>query len=251
MVSRLSSALSSFSLPLPRILSYNIRSSSYYATDTRALFRRRSLSNALISFIADHDIICLQETHLAFDECYAFDSPFCTVSRNNKNIARAGTVIVDTPSLSNFYTAADVVLPAIACGYVQLRRYSPRFSSHTPFQLFNIYFKSGDFTFNRNIINAISSFPNNVPSFVCGDFNFIENISDSSSTSPSLPPVDFLNAWNKFKIHFNLFDPTHDTHTFYHICEDLKYTWTSRIDRFLLPLSLFNNPLITPTISIP
>src|SRR5687767_12675723 len=55
------------------------------------------------------------------------------------------------------------------------------------------------------------------------------------------------------KTHFMLFEPPHDAHTFFHITTDLvsHYSWSSRIDRFLLPLCLYGNPLVTPTVAIP
>jgi len=245
------SPLSLFSLPAPRILSYNIRSASYYATNTRALARRFLISKALDHFSLKHEIICLQETHLAPDENFAFKRFGCAVSWNNRDVSHAGTVIIDTPSLSNFYTGNDVGLPSFTRGHVQLRHYTPCNPTYPPFQLFNCYFKSGDFDFNRKLIDAISTVPNNVTTFMCGDFNFIEKDCDSSSSSRLLPSNDFLHAWSNLKLRFNLYDPQHDSHTFFHVSEDPNFSWTSRLDRFLFPLALFNNPLITPTVSIP
>ena len=254
MVSRSSSPLfSSLSLSVPRLLSYNIRSASFYASNPRSLSRRASISYALSSFVSSHDIICLQETHLDANEIFAFDRPGCIISRNNFDCSRAGTAIIDTPGILNFYSGCDIPLPPITRGHAQLRRYSPLSSNHPPFQVFNVYFKSGDFDFNLKIINAISNLPNNIDTFICGDFNFIENAIDSSSTSHSLPPASFISAFNNLKAYYSLYDPPHSSHTFFHITSDASspYSWSSRIDRFLLPLSLFNNPLITPTISIP
>jgi ribonuclease HI/exonuclease III len=247
-------SLDSCSLPVPRILSYNVRSLSFYSTYPHALTRRLSISNALNSFRKNHEIICLQETHLASDEAFALASmQDCIISRNNKNMSQAGTIVIDTPLITKHYDGIDVPLPNIAKGHVQLRRYSPKLSSHAPFQLFNVYFKSGDYNFNEDLISAMSIASNSIDTFICGDLNFIETTNDSSSSSPSLPPHSFFNAWNNLKSYFRVFDPPHDTHTFYHVADspDSLYTWSSRIDRFLLPVSLFNNPLLTPTVSIP
>ena len=249
-------SLSSSFFPLPSILSYNIRGLSFYSTSSRALHRRISISKAFNDFIKNHDIICVQETHLARNECFAFSSlNGCLISRNNSDSQSAGTVIIDTPNILKFYSPSDVTLPSIAGGFVQLRRYTPLSNSRKPFQLFNVYFNSkrGDFSFNSQLISAISTADNSIDTFVCGDFNFIENPNDSTSLSPLFPPSSFIDLFSSFKTKFNLFEPPHDNHTFYHITDDpvSPFSWSSRIDRILLPVALLDNPIISPSISIP
>ena len=167
-------------------------------------------------------------------------------------MSSAGVLTIDAPSLSSFYDGKDVPLPDSVRGHVQLRQYFPK-GPHPPFQLFNVYFKSGDFSFNKSLIDVMVNCPNDFHTFVCGDFNFIEKASDSSSPSPSLPPSSFLESSSNFKAHFKVFDPPHDSHTFFHAVSGAPspYSWSSRIDRFLLPLCLFDNPLVTPVVSIP
>ena len=247
--------LSSSSLPIPSILSYNVHSLSFYSSDSRSLLRRTLIHSSVSDFAKDHDIICLQETHLASSETFAFASlPNCIISRNNLDMSHAGTLIIDTPSIIATHEGSDVPLPPIARGRVQLRRYLPRSNTHSPFQLFNVYFKSGgDFSFNASLIKAISNVDRSIPTFLCGDLNFIESRDDSTSASPLLPPTSFVNAWDTFKALFNLFDPLHTSHTFYHISNNptSPYSWSSRLDRFLIPSSLAHNPTITPFVSIP
>ena len=80
-------SLSSSHLPIPRILSYNVHSLSYYASNPRALSRRHSISCAMRDFIKAHDIICLQETHLSANESFAFSELHnCRVSRNGSDM---------------------------------------------------------------------------------------------------------------------------------------------------------------------
>ncbi len=248
-------SLADSSFPVPRILSYNIRSLSFYSTGQRALKRRISIFNALHDFIKDHDIICLQETHLAPTESFALDSlPSCVISRNNADISHGGTIIIDTPNILRFYSPQDIPLVPIANGYVQLRRYNPISSTHKPFQLFNIYFKSGgDFLFNSSLISAMSRVDSSFPTFMCGDFNFIEHPEDSTSSSPSFPPASFLTSFSAFKSKFSLIDPPHASHTFFHLTADPSspYCWSSRIDRFLLPSFFLDNPIVAPSISTP
>ena len=119
--------------------------SFFYSTS-----RRLSISSALNDFLKTHDIICLQETHLAPHESHALSSLLgCSISRNSVDINRAGTLMVDTPNILKCFNPIDIVLPIIAKGHAQLRRYIPLDSSHSPFQIFNLYLKSGgDFAFN-------------------------------------------------------------------------------------------------------
>ena len=247
--------LSSSSFPLPSILSYNIRGLSFYSTSSRALQRRISISNAFSSFVQNHDVICVQETHLAPNEQFALSFPNCIVSRNNLSMHSGGTAIIDTPSILKHFAPSDIPLPPVTRGFVQLRRYTPLSTSHKPFQIFNVYFhsKRGDFSFNSLLLSAMSSADNTVDSFVCGDFNFIENEKDSSSLSPLLPPSYFLDKISAFKSKFNLFDPLHDSHTFFHVTDDpvSPFSWSSRIDRFLLPVFFLDNPALSASVSIP
>lgn len=244
----------SSSLLVPRITSYNVRSLSFYASDPSAIARKGLINQCLKDVIRDNDVVCLQETNLAPSERLALSNlPHCQVSRNNLQLHQAGTVIIDCPSLTKFYSGNDIVLPAVAKGYVQLRRYTPTDGLHLPFQLFNVYFKSGhDYTVLSDLVNSMMKADCSVPTFVCGDFNFIESPSDSSSAKPLLPPAHFITLWNDFKAKFRLADADHDHHTFYHITSDptSPYSWSSRLDRFLLPDSLFSHPLLSPSVSI-
>jgi hypothetical protein len=153
----------------------------------------------------------------------------------------AGTLIIDTPNVSKLYVGVDVPLPAIARGYVQMRRYSPRVGTGQAFQVCNVYFKSGrEFDFNTKLIEALCLINNDIATFLCGDTNFIEFNSDISSTTPLLAPANFLTAWEKLKSHFNLYEPPNEAHTFYHLTSDPSspFSWSSRIDRLLVPAIL-------------
>lgn len=110
------SFLSSFSLPVPSILSYNIRSSSFYSSSSRASDRRRDIQSFLKYAVSNQNIICLQETHLAPNEHLAFHFPNSITSLNNLSIEHAGTAIIDSPSLQ------------LLC---RLRYFPPRFCAWT------------------------------------------------------------------------------------------------------------------------
>ena len=134
-----------FSLPVPRIISYNVNSLSFYSTSIDLTHRRNLVSACIRDLLASSDIVCLQETNLATHETQALFSivPHSAVSLNNLKMHEAGTAIIDSPSILRFYDPTDVALPANLKGYVQLRRYTPRAAPHQPFQLFNVYFKTG------------------------------------------------------------------------------------------------------------
>lgn len=240
---------------IPRIISYNVNSLSYYASDSTGSARRQLIQGALSDFINTNDIICLQETNLAPAEAHALSNlKGCLISRNNLSMGRGGTAIIDSPSLLTFFSSADVPLPAVTAGHIQLRRYHPRDSLRAPFQLLNVYFKSGgDFEFNARLIDALLTTDNALPTFLCGDLNFIEATKDTTSPNPLLPPSSFLEKWSNLRAHFHISDLDHDSHTYYHVTADpcSPYSHTSRLDRFLVPTALTEHLTITPTVDTP
>ena len=240
--------------PTPLIISYNINSLSYYSTNSIAVTRRNSIYNCLRDFIKKSDIICLQETNLALLEQQALTNfSRCIISRNNFDINVAGTVIIDTPDLLLNFTGVDLRLPSICQGYVQARRYTPTNARSTGFQIVNCYLKSGGvFSLNKDLITPLNSLPNDVPTFLCGDLNFIERLSDSTSGNPTLPPADFLTAWDKVQKHLDISELFHDAHTYFHITSDplSPHSVSSRLDRFFIPCSLIAHPIIFPAVQI-
>ena len=167
---------------------------------------------------------------------------------------RGGTVIIDTPSLSNYYKGSNVPLHPCTAGHVQLRRYDSIDNTRRPFQLFNVYFKSGgEYTFNGELLHAMEVADPSIDTFLCGDLNFIESPTDSTTANPHLPPMSFIEKWSSFKNKYHLFDPPHNTHTYYHITADpvSPYSRASRLDRILYPAALSDHPLLTPSVSIP
>lgn len=246
--------LSNYAASIPRILSYNINSLSYYSTNPRSNFRRHLISSFIADNLSKFEIICLQETNLARSEQHAMTHlPGCVVSLNNLKQDTAGTLIIDTPAVRKHYIGADVPLPDICKGRVQLRRYTSRDSSHPNFQLFNFYLVSGgDFTTNSSIISSLLSLPP-FPSFVCGDLNFIERDQDSSSANPVLPNKEFSDRWHEFLDRFGCTELPSDAHTFFHITEDplSPHSRTSRLDRIYVPSSLTNDPLLSCSIYTP
>src|SRR5690349_138649 len=90
-----------FTLPVPRIISYNVNSLSYYSTSSDLVLRRAMVSSCLRDLISSTDILCLQETNLASAEAHALSAVFpqSAVSLNNYTMHEAGTAIVESPSL--------------------------------------------------------------------------------------------------------------------------------------------------------
>jgi exonuclease III len=207
------------------------------------------------NFVSQSDIVCLQETRLAPAERLALSAlPGCVVSRNNLTKGQAGTLMIDTPRLCKLYKGADVALPPITKGHIQLRRYTPRDPSRPSFQLFNFYLRSGgDFAFNNRLLSSLTSVDSGVLTFVCGDLNFVDSPSDTTSPHPGLPTAAFRESWEAFRSHFGVIEVEHDAHTYFHVTADplSPYSHTSRLDRFLVPVSLNAHPLFTPCVSIP
>ena len=183
-----------FSLPVPRIVSYNVNSLSYYSTSADLVHRRNLVSSCLRDLLSSADILCVQETNLAAAEALALSSiaPDSAVSLNSFKMHVAGTAIIDSPAILRYYAPVDVPLPANLKGYVQLRRYMPRAPPHQPFQLFNVYFKTGQSKANvqEDLVRSMLSADSSIDTFVCGDFNFIESSEDT--TGSFTPPPGSL-----------------------------------------------------------
>ena len=244
-----------FTLPVPRIISYNVNSLSYYSTSSDLVLRRAIVSSCLRDLISSADILCLQETNLVSSEAFALSSisPGGSVSLNNFKLREAGTAIVDSPSILRYYTPADVPLPTGLKGFVQLRRYSPRAPPHQPFQLFNVYFKTGQAkaSAQEDLVRLMLSADSSVDTFLCGDFNFIDDRDDTTGVFTP-PPTSFSDVWSQFKAKFSVSEVPHSSFTYFHITADplSAHSWASRLDRFFVPSSLFFNPLVTTDVSI-
>ena len=114
---------------VPRVVTYNVNSLSFYGSDGASADRRRQISSALSGFSKDCDIILLQETNLRSGERQAlnsFESSGGKVSLNGVKKGTAGTAVIDTPHLTKFFVGHDVPLPFCTKGRVQLRRYMPK-----------------------------------------------------------------------------------------------------------------------------
>ena len=241
---------------VPTITTYNTNSLSFYASSGSLLARQSLVHSALEFFLKETDILCLQETNLARLEQFALGRfSGCAVSLNNLEMHRAGTAIIDSPSLRRFYKGTDVLLPPITKGHVQLRHYTPLVPGRPPFQLFNFYLKSGvEWSFNTALIKSLLTAPSISHTFVCGDFNFVEKSTDTTSANPSLPTAAFLAVWEDFKTHFSVGDVESDSHTYFHVDKadpSSPFSHTSRLDRFLAPTSLFSHPLFSPVVFTP
>jgi len=158
---------------------------------------------------------------------------------------------VDSPNISRYFKGADLPLPDICRGRVQLRQYSPLLPRYQAFQIINVYLFSGpDYNANRPILQALLKLSNTLPTFLVGDWNFIQRACDSSSTSYTLPPSDFSDLMNQVMDWFSVTELDHDSHTYFHISENKEHTRTSRLDRIYIPHSVSHSPTARPTASI-
>lgn len=241
---------------MPRLVSYNVNGLSFYSKTPSACSRYSRALSTLRDLIPKFDIICLQETRLASAEKFALTSlPNCSISFNNRSMTSAGTLFIDSPSISRYYTAVDIPLPDCCKGYVQLRRYSPKSAPYKQFQIFNIYLPSGlhKVSSQTTIFHSLLSLDPSVPSFFMGDFNFVTSPEDSTGAAGALPPASFLSLFESLKTHFDISEVPHGEHTYFHISSDdptSAHSYSSRLDRVYVPSILFHSLLSTPTASV-
>ena len=241
---------------VPRILSYNIASLSYYASSKEARTRNARIMNTLSDFVKSSDIICLQETNLSELEEHALSSlKGCLISRNNFAMGVAGTAIIDTPAILKFYNPTDVPLPTCCDGYVQARNYIPKADSkHPAFCIFNCYLFSGTNKERkqRDLLDAMKKAKTEGEVFLMGDFNFLHKVEDSSSNAPTLPSAGFLSAFDDLCGYFQITEVAQTEFTYYHVTNEIDsaHSVCSRLDRCYAPTSLHHNPLFRPNLSI-
>lgn len=232
---------------IPRIVSYNVNSLSYYSDSKRRNLVRTFINDA----IQNVDILCLQETNLASTERSALANIKGIASLNNHQMGTAGTAILDSTHLLNHYSGSDVELPASLKGRVQIRRYAPKAPRYSAFQLVNVYLHAGpNFKASTPLLEALLKVDNQLPTFLTGDWNFITRSEDTTSPSYPMPPTPFLNLFQKVLDHFKVSELPHDHHTFYHSSHDPNQARSTRLDRFYLPSEVLNNPLSPPSASI-
>ena len=179
---------------VPRIISQNVNSLSYYACSDAGEKRGAKIRSALKDYMKAADILCLQETNLSTGDCFALSSlKGCLISRNNLEMGVAGTAIIDTPAILKFYNPSDVLLPPCCRGYIQARSYSPKEEGHPPFTLFNCYFFTGAKKQQRQsaLIKALRQTRVEGNIIMMGDFNFIRRMEDSNSEAPLFLRLNF------------------------------------------------------------
>ena len=152
---------------IPRLLTYNVNSLSFYASSQDARLRRDLQGQAWSDFIKDNDILLFQETNLCAEEAHALSTLGglgCVVSRNGFEQGVAGTAIVDSPQIRKYFVGHDVDLPECTRGRIQLRKYYPKDPVRSPFQVFNFYLVSGpEYTASSELIQSLLSVDNFCP----------------------------------------------------------------------------------------
>ena len=137
-----------------------------------------------------------------------------------------------TPS---YPITSDVSLPHITKGCSQLRSYIPTLHPTPPFNY-------SRFTSNQATISSLKPLSllctdhNDLPTFLCGDLIFIENPA-VCSPAPHLLKLSFTLGHPSCHTSTDT-TPPRTTTPFFHITEDptSPYSWSSRIDHFVLPL---------------
>ena len=97
-------SFSNSTLSIPRILSLNLNSLSYYGGTSR----HRRIMKYLRSNIKNFDTICLQETGLLAAEGGALDFGDCKTGLSNKRLNVSGVATIETPSLVSRYSVCTI-----------------------------------------------------------------------------------------------------------------------------------------------
>ena len=244
---------------VPRIISYNINSASFYNSSSEGLSRHSKIRGCVKDLCKKCDILLLQETNLSPTDQYCFIKTAGEGGRvfnNGNKIGTAGTMIIETPAIRQFYRSESIPLPTSCNGRIQGRRFLPIDNTHVGFQVFNFYLPSGaaQEEDRAKLLEVLLDVPNDLATFFAGDFNFIRCVDDSSSTNPSLASQPFLDLFYSVCTRFDVDEVEHQEHTYHHHCRDdpsSAYSHSARLDRFYAPSSTLHHPLHAPSVSIP
>ena len=228
-------------LPHLRVVSWNMKSALAYTTHWDSVDRRKARFKLILSFSHTHDIIFLQETHLAPDELYALNHPTWTVLYNNSpNSKQAGTVIiVPNRILITHLIIHHIIQP----GYIQRIRVFPRNKSHSS-RYTNFYGQTGPnhLKLIAKQLDLLTEEPEHRYDITAGDWNFKDAPNQTSSTPKPLP-LAFLRSWEAFREKHSLSMVPSDQHTYTHHTGS-----THLLDRYYSNLSEVDRTQFTPVV---
>ena len=228
-------------IPSPRIATWNCNSLSHYTTTSSGINRRNNIIENINHLKKQHDIICLQETHLGPKEDRALTSTLkgWEIFYSNHNLPplhRAGTIIAVSPRYRALYKLTHHNLYR---GHTHSVTFDPLpYGPHLkPFQVINFYLSTAvrnHSALKRDQIRSTLSLPNNIHTFALGDLNFVEHPEDTTGSSDLTLDTATQTAWDAFAAHFSLREVRQPVHT----CYSLTYgkgatkSCSSNLDRF-------------------
>ncbi len=203
-------------------------------------------------------LTCIQETWLKLNDITALQAKFKSsheIFYNNHLSARAGTLILVDRRLLPFYDIEPVTLGAAAAGHVQALRFTPSsLALHLqPFNLVNVYFKSGQtMAIKQRQIATLLAVQPDARTFLCGDLNFTEHQADAPDDNSRHHLTGAAAAtWASVVRHLSLREVFQPVHTHYFISSQPSKCYTSRLDRFYTSLSEADLTQIRPHAFIP
>ena len=179
----------------------------------------------IAGLMVNHDLVFIQETKLSKGGQEEFrrwvTSLGGRVYFNGLMMGRAGTLIIETSSLTSRYSSLPAPGGPIWVGYIQGRRYTPLdpLSGARAFQAINAYFftglKKGEV--QKDMFTRLLSVDDSVPTFLAGDLNFIVLREDTTGFTRSRTlTADNLVLWRKVLGCFSLQDIAMSPHTHFH-----------------------------------
>ena len=245
-------------LPFVKIATYNANSLSLNPKSRLGIWRRDNIKKNIQHLAKNNDIICIQETHLAYANEHTLSGLLRNwgIVFNNFNKSSNGTLIALSPRILDNYDIFDLNLGKAAKGRLQVLRLTPKNPKrHLPLQIVNCYFPSGSTDNKKSPLfdllltpDLISSSPKH--SYFVGDFNFIESKSDTTSCSEGhLLGSKALAKWTDIRRKYNLKEISQPNHT--HFSSLSPEGTSTRLDRIYASFSDADLTLYTPTAYLP
>jgi ribonuclease HI/exonuclease III len=228
-------ALAGVRLPHFSFVSQNLNSLSAYSTSRAGLARRDNILTNITHFAHNHNILCLQESHLTLADSSALKGLPALRSHTilyGNGDGRAGVISVLSRAVTDHYAVAVPPIPVEIGGFVHLTNLSPRDSTRLPFQIFNLYLPSA-VDLRLQVLHFIrDQLIAGQHHVLCGDFNFVESLEDGSMAGSQSLSAAEREVWAEVCRSGGLSEVAQPSHTYFRFDAISGKVSSSRLDRF-------------------
>ena len=232
------------SIPHPRAVFHNLNSLSNYPSQPREHARHKRVIRHVSSLTKSYDIICLQETQTAPEECRALSTEFGQthlIYYNNLEKGRAGVITLVNRKFASGFNIVQIPLDPCLAGRALILNFN---SKHFPgiarasFSCTNLYLSSGNHQALRMLqLDTLEPLldPGKVI-IIGGDFNMVDHFDDRSGSIDNILKGHWLEKWKSFLNNLKLREVHQACHTHFALTSEANKSNSARLDRIYTSL---------------